>query len=327
MCEQLLRATACMDIDDVMQSLTDSAEAGVEAASLGPFGAFPTQSIRTAAKPGSPTAFDAPVSTSLPAVVGGSPLAGISGGLAAIWPISTPASIYENCDSLGVNILDPLCGPGWENNLLLDTDFSVLPLEFSLDSSSRKPNELESSSEAHPFQLPSPLSVNLPMIQPSQALKKVPKDAFLLLEYYGSKMLFFFSPLPNQKPPWKIMHHPSVLETTGALLVDAPVKHAQLALLHSVLAISAFHLDWCASPNQPARIGSSRVGGGDTKSHWWDIGQQFKQAAKTHLQVALQCEFSGPTKAKYKHILMTLLGMVTICVSSHISLYPRLIFN
>ncbi|KAH8587742.1 fungal-specific transcription factor domain-containing protein [Bisporella sp. PMI_857] len=133
-------------------------------------------------------------------------------------------------------------------------------------------------------------------------------------------MLFFHSPFPSHKPPWKIMHHPSVLETTTALLVAAPVKHAQLALLYAILAISSFHIDWCTVSNQKFQSQSQSRNSFDqtnnTRSYWWNIGEQFERDAKLQLQLALKNEFTGPAKAKYKHILMALLCMVTICAST-----------
>ncbi|KAH8895571.1 hypothetical protein GQ53DRAFT_804380 [Thozetella sp. PMI_491] len=134
----------------------------------------------------------------------------------------------------------------------------------------------------------------------------------LSTEYYGSKMLFVLSPLPSRKPPWKIMHHPTVLETTAALLVAEPVKHAQLALMYSILAISCFHLDWCTAKG--TQTGNIVDTGSNIRTYWWSVGEQFERIAKAQLQLSLEAEFKGAAKAKYKHILMTLLCMVTICV-------------
>jgi hypothetical protein len=185
---------------------------------------------------------------------------------------------------------------------------------FRLSFSSGSPDlELQPAFES--LQLMSPTSLHFPFLRSSQILERVPENTFRLLKYYGSKMLFFLSPLPNHKPPWKIMHHPAVLETTVALLTVEPIKQTQLALLYSILSICAFHIDWCATVDSqagdhiPTNMGANR-------SYWWNVGEQLQHMAKQKLQLALMSEFTGASKAKYKHILMTLLCMVTICVST-----------
>ncbi|KAI1387141.1 fungal-specific transcription factor domain-containing protein [Hypoxylon trugodes] len=318
MCQQLLESTKDMDIDDAMQLLSTSAEGGTEAILMGPFGAFPMQA---AGKMGVsslqvPNPSDTIPSPDLPRHG-----ANYTSSFTGLFVGSPSAAYLESLiqgddDSASVDILASVLDQDWEK-LLPGANFDALTCGPIAAPSSRSPANAEAlRPKSHPPPVPSPLSDYLPFLRPSQILERVPKDTFYLLEYYGSKVLFFFSPLPDQKPPWKIMHHPSVLEITGALLVDQPVKHAQLALLYAILAISSYHLDWCTTFNQRMQGGGGLDRTNKAESYWRNSGEQFKRNAKAQLQLALKSEFFGTSKAKYKHILMTLLCMVTICVQT-----------
>ncbi|RDW72862.1 hypothetical protein BP6252_06769 [Coleophoma cylindrospora] len=311
MCQQLLQSTAQMDIDDILSSLRVSAEAGLGAVSSGPFTAFPVQAMDIAPIPHS----SSPIS---PASLPNGPNSNPPCSSSFIDPlcISSGELLHPNDANISVDILNSVLEPGWQDFMLWSSGSGPLSLDFTEGQSSYALNTPEIQPESHIFQLPSPLSVHLPFLQPSQILERIPKDTFSLLGYYGSKILFFHSPFPSHKPPWKIMHHPSVLEITTALLVDAPVQHTQLALLYAILAISSFHMDWYESSDKQPKSGNSLDHINNTESYWWNIGKQFEQKAKVHLQLALRNEFAGSRKAKYKHILMVLCCMVTICVST-----------
>lgn len=313
-----------MDVDDILRSLSKSAEAGLKAVSMGPFTAFPIQTAQVM----DPSLITQDPSCTVSAESensfnnDSSPSLRVSdasfGTPVDISSPTTQAPVSEfRCQSnIDINVDNLLSiQSDWEENFPSAPGFDALPLHCNQQSSSYSFDTLELQPEADPFQLPSPLSVHLPFLWSSHILERVPKDTFFLLEYYGSRMLFFLSPFPSQKPPWKIMHYPSVLETATALLLNESVKHAQLALLYVILAISSFHLDWNATANEQMQTGSNIDSGGNTRSYWWLVGEKFEQNAKLHLQLALKDEFSGAAKAKYKHILMTLLCMVTICVS------------
>lgn len=327
MSQELLQAIECIEIDDLLQSLQRSTEVGIEAASAGPFAVFPTQTTEV---PGT--------------LLSSSPVISFAVSAASLSSSSDTSYLSKEANNASItNFLDILSGTGPSLsgqppnpddqheiaspdhlNSILSVDWEeILSSEFNFDAS---PFCITPEPSLHTLHtqgrlelgacslgLPSPLSLNLPFLTPSQVLQRVPPDAFFLLEYYGSNVLFLLSPLPNRKPPWKRIHHPSVLEITAALLIDTPVKHAQLALFYSILSISSFHFDWHTTIKTQTESGIDRDS--STQSYWWKLGEEFQGIATIHLQISLTCEFSGSSKAKYKHILMTLLYMGTICVS------------
>lgn len=301
-------------MDEIIQFLQESTETGKEFALLGPFAVFSVKGVgdhttQTASPASSQLAL---TSLNESNVDLGDPL-NIEDIMATQEPLPlTPTLAGSHMYDYGTDLFAILDPPSQENinlNNSLNT-LPTVPQDTSLSGLSTQQMQLNVA--------PSPLSLHLPLSEPSEILKRIPKDTFYLLEYYGSKMLFLLSPLPNHKPPWKIMHHPAVLETTSALLTAEPVKHAQSALLYSILAVCSFHIDWCT--NMRVATGGDIVDRTHTAwSYWWESGKQFQHTAKVQLQLSLRDEFTGASKAKYKHILMTLLCMVTICVSIQLS--------
>ncbi|KAH7007777.1 fungal-specific transcription factor domain-containing protein [Ilyonectria destructans] len=326
MSQELLQAIECIEIDDLLQSLQRSTEVGIEAASAGPFAVFPTQTTEV---PGTLSLSSPVISFAVSAASSSS-----SSDTSHLSKEANNASITNFLDissgtgpSLSGQPPNPddqheIASPDHLNSILSVDWEEILSSEFNFDASPVCITPEPSLHTLHTQErlelgacslgLPSPLSLNLPFLTTSQVLQRVPPDAFFLLEYYGSNVLFLLSPLPNRKPPWKRIHHPSVLETTAALLIDTPVKHAQLALFYSILSISSFHFDWHTTIKAQTESGIDRDS--STQSYWWKLGEEFQRIATIHLQISLRCEFSGSSKAKYKHILMTLLCMVTICV-------------
>lgn len=123
-----------------------------------------------------------------------------------------------------------------------------------------------------------------------------------LLDHYRFQTDKLFSPLRTRKPPWAILHYPSALSAFSELTLFSKTSHARSALLHSVLAVSAFNWD---------KINTAS----NYSDFWWSMGDKLRQNAKKELQLTCSSELSGDKRAKYKEILMAMLNMVTISVS------------
>ncbi|KAH8805348.1 fungal-specific transcription factor domain-containing protein [Xylogone sp. PMI_703] len=144
----------------------------------------------------------------------------------------------------------------------------------------------------------------------------LPKNAQYLLFHYLSQVSHTMSPRnidSSTLMPWKTIHLPCAMNALGELSAFGVTNYAKASLLHSLLAISAFHLD--------AKYRTSLPGidkGGNYRSvGWGNIAQRYKQAAAMNLQKCLELEsIRGASKAKYKEILMAVLSMVTIGVIS-----------
>lgn len=129
----------------------------------------------------------------------------------------------------------------------------------------------------HKLVAPSPVSLHFPSLEPSEILKRNPRIAFYLLEYlYGSMMPFFLSAVFNSSS-------------------------------------CSFHIDCCT--NMRVADGGDVVDGPIRECH---VGG--KVASIFNILQSFSCsyhseEFTGASKAKYKHMLMTFLRMVSVCVS------------
>ena len=144
-----------------------------------------------------------------------------------------------------------------------------------------------------------------PLGSPDDSTGVIPPDAFFLLEHYRLKVIHQYSPKtqPVKKTPWQVLHLPSAMNTLGEMTMWQYTNRTKSALFYAILAISAFHLE---------NVSEDEI----TANHWKQTATNYKEKAMKHLQKALREEVEGPSKAKYKEMLMAILSMVTICVYS-----------
>lgn len=166
--------------------------------------------------------------------------------------------------------------------------------------------------ESVDFQLPS--SSTLTTLSPPYP-QILSRNARFLLFHYLSHVSHTMSPNnidSSTLMPWKTIHLPCAMNALGELNAFGITNYAKASLLHSLLAISAFHLD--AKYRSPLNTIERYQNFGTFD--WEVVAQKYKQAAAMNLQKCLELEaIPDAPSAKYKEILMAVLSMVTIGVS------------
>lgn len=132
---------------------------------------------------------------------------------------------------------------------------------------------------------------------PSSERIPVPADAEFLITYYRDNMGNWFSPLHSSKHPWAVLHLPVALTTLSELTLWGETKHARAAIFHSLLSLSAFTL----APD-------------DDSGYWRTVASQCRAVARERMKESLASEFDGPSKAKYKDMLLAFLTLISISV-------------
>lgn len=134
-------------------------------------------------------------------------------------------------------------------------------------------------------------------------------DAEFLLKHFQDVVIPKIMAIPSgQKSPWKILNLPAAVVAFGdtTFLGTSGVSHARLANLYGLLACSAIDLALKSSPATP-----------QPTEYWYHVASQTYQHAKDHIQISLQHETQGPTKAKYKDQLMAANILTQYAVSTH----------
>uniref|UniRef100_A0A0B7KDD8 Transcription factor domain-containing protein n=1 Tax=Bionectria ochroleuca TaxID=29856 RepID=A0A0B7KDD8_BIOOC len=125
-----------------------------------------------------------------------------------------------------------------------------------------------------------------------------PPNTFLLFGHYEENVISpdtsFFQ---QRKSPWQAILLPRGKQVLADLFLANVPSHAQLALFHGLLAISALHL---------SRICET---GSDVYHHWLEAGIKLQATATKHLKIALRGEVEGKHRAKYKDLLIAVLSM------------------
>lgn len=122
------------------------------------------------------------------------------------------------------------------------------------------------------------------------------KDAQFLLKHFQNVVIPQITAIPfGHKSPWKMLNLPAAVVAFGdtTFLGSEGVSHARLANLYGLLACSAIELAL-----KPPTVAA------ESTEHWYSIASQTYQQAKDHIQISLQHELSGSSKAKYKDQLM-----------------------
>ncbi|OAA70112.1 C6 transcription factor [Akanthomyces lecanii RCEF 1005] len=140
-----------------------------------------------------------------------------------------------------------------------------------------------------------------------------------LLQYFKSHVISFSHATRRETTicPWQNIHAPAAEATYEELRLRSVPAPTDLSLLNSLLASSCFHL-------------ASR----DTASgaKWAELGEQYKQEARQHLDIAIQEEILSLTQTNYEELLMALLSMTmleayTVCqlrTLHHVYTYLRI---
>lgn len=127
----------------------------------------------------------------------------------------------------------------------------------------------------------------------------VPPEAADLLRYFKENVISLSFPLKNcRKCPWQAVHLPAAMSAFAELSVHHTTSHTRLSLFYSLLAASCLHKYARDQSASGLEVSANR----------------FKEAAKQHLELALNEEVLGSRRAKYKEILMAALSMVMLSV-------------
>ncbi|KAF9882895.1 hypothetical protein FE257_004909 [Aspergillus nanangensis] len=171
-----------------------------------------------------------------------------------------------------------------------------LGVNFSMDTHS--PIRNSSSQITSPDLLPIPTTpVSLDISENNSMCPPVPPKTPELLRYYTE---YHVSPVLSlrgvRNSPWHTIQLPSAKKTYAELLLRQPVSHTSLALLFSLLAVSALHIEFH----------------GDRSDNWGTLRNSYETKARQHLDFALKEEVAGESRVKYKELLMALLSTVMI---------------
>jgi arginine metabolism regulation protein II len=127
-----------------------------------------------------------------------------------------------------------------------------------------------------------------------------------LMRHYMDRVVHLFTVIRNQKSPWKTQHLPRALQAAGELDIAGSTSKIRVALLRTLLSISAFVLS-----------NDHKVHGRNEKAESWrEVASTLRSQAIRLLKLAIETDLHSPTAWRYKEFLATMLSMVTIDVSS-----------
>ncbi|EGX87656.1 C6 transcription factor [Cordyceps militaris CM01] len=120
-----------------------------------------------------------------------------------------------------------------------------------------------------------------------------------LLQYFKRRVVSFSYAARHDATicPWQTIHVPAAEKAHDKMLLDQVPMPVGLSLLYSLLAASCIHL----APRDTAPA-----------SKWVALGEQYKQEARQHLDVAIQEEILSLTRTNYEELLMALLSMTML---------------
>lgn len=135
-------------------------------------------------------------------------------------------------------------------------------------------------------------------------------DAPVLLKHFHDNVIQQMGSLPvKEKSSWRTLNFNSALVTLSQLRLlewtHQEVKHASLANLYALMAVSSFHL----SLNSARFTSMSRPG-----SYWATLSRKADTISKKHVRVSLEAECQGPNKAKYKDQIMATAAVLGVAV-------------
>lgn len=150
--------------------------------------------------------------------------------------------------------------------------------------------------DAAPSRQPPSPPVHLPQLLSSN----VPETAPELLRYFKNHgVAFSYSMKPDKAIcPWENIHFPVAERTYAQLLLHGTSTSTDMSLFYSVLAASCLH--------------RSRHGNASESVNWAELGTQYKETSRQHLEQAIQDELVPVVPTKYKKLLMALLSMTML---------------
>jgi arginine metabolism regulation protein II len=144
----------------------------------------------------------------------------------------------------------------------------------------------------------------------SGAILRNPSPTYLsgleqfLMYHYIRRVVRLFCVIDNDRSPWKTIHLPRALQSTGQLNVQGSSTRIRDSLRNALLSISAFYL---------ANDSRSRMCQ-DEGARWTSEATFFRGKAIKLLKDAVNNDFQG-SPPKYKEFLATMLSMISINVS------------
>lgn len=124
-------------------------------------------------------------------------------------------------------------------------------------------------------------------------------QARYLLDHYVKNVTRIMTVVIHPKNPWKTIYLPRACSAIGDLVGFGYTASARNALLHALLAVSAFHLQSKFPENS------------DGRKHYLSLGLQLKAEAYTWLS---ECLMKDLASQKYKDVITAVLSMVSIDV-------------
>lgn len=258
--------------------------------SRGPFGVFQVQAVNLGDSP-------APVGTGVDPLADSNaliddlvdPTLGDTGDAASLLdPATLDMGVNDGIEEPAVLDHDPifLADSMLMQNIGLDDSVARLYDNYEVSHF----NALDGSISHHNFLCPSPQAA------------RFPGDSWLLLSNYRDKVVPLLSPLNSSaKSPWHHLVLPCAMNTMAEMTMGGTTNYARSALLHTLLATSASHI----------QLSSFSCPG----ESWNLTVHYYKQRARNDLRRCLQEETSSRVKkAKYKDILMALLSMAVLNV-------------
>lgn len=133
---------------------------------------------------------------------------------------------------------------------------------------------------------------------------QMPEVERFLMNHYVHRVVHLFCVTDYEKSPWKTIHLPRVLQSTGQLSLHGSTTKIREALRNALLSISAFYL----ANDSHSRACQKEAG------TWANDAIKFRGRAIKLLKETV--ESSTPeSRPKYKELLATMLSMITINVS------------
>ncbi|KAK7409364.1 arginine metabolism regulation protein II, partial [Neonectria punicea] len=132
-----------------------------------------------------------------------------------------------------------------------------------------------------------------------------PQERFLM-GHYMNRVVNIFCVIDNGKSPWKTIHLPRVLQSTGELSFGSQTTRIRNALRNALLSISAFYL------SNDHHTGHRQ----DEAKKWGDVTSRYRYEAIGLLKEGVEIDLYAKERPKYKEFLATMLSMITINVMS-----------
>lgn len=162
----------------------------------------------------------------------------------------------------------------------------------------------EKDKELKQLMLREPLTALLSPSPPPSIL--IPSEEKFLMHHYTSRVVHLFCALDNPKSPWKTIHVPRALLSTGELFVQGSTSPIRQSLRNSLLSISAFRL------SNDYKVQSRH----EEARKWSQAGTRYRGNCIQHLKEAVNSGIACETRPKYKECLATMLSVISINVST-----------